>query len=569
MATNILRAREGRLRTALALWIASLVGVGVTASLAGAGCQEVTDSAVRRNTANSGDPGADGGGNENACADNDDGPPPGQRLTKLEYNNVIRDLFGLTGDFAADFSEPGAGATGFTTESSAQNISAGIVLDFYRGAGAVVEALFAKSPNPLLTCTGGEECAAKIIRELAPRAFRRPVTDDEVNPLVNLYKASTAVGLNFNDAMKSVVTGILMAPQFIFRPYDLPTTQDARVPLTSHELASRMSFFIWGSIPDSALAAAAADGTLTTPAVLESHVRRMLKDPRSSYLKNFSSQWLSLDELDTQQRSQERFPDWGKDMQASMKNETLTFMNNVVESDVSVMDLIAAKYSFVDKNVSKIYGLTGAFEQFTRVPLDQHRSGLLTQPAVLAVTSSGDATSPVRRGKWVLQKLLCSAPPPPPPGVPMAVDIDGGAALGESQIRERMAQHRTLEASCNGCHSAMDPIGLTFENYDSMGFFRTTYSNGVPVDASGQLPSGEKLADAMDLAALLEKDSRFPTCFTARLSSFAEGEDMTTPKNRCGIETIAKVSVGTDKSFSQVIVGIVSSRSFLTRAVQP
>lgn len=493
-------------------------------------------------------------------------PADSQRLTKLEYNNVIRDLFGLTNDFATNFSVPAAGSAGFTTESSGQNISADIVFDFYNAAIAVTDALFAKSPNPLLTCTSGDACAKQIITDLTTRAFRRPPTVDEVNLLYNLYKSS---GASFNDSMKLVVTGVLLSPQFIFRTYDLPPISIAQVPLTDYELASRLSFFIWGSIPDKELMAAAAAGSLQDSVSLRAQVLRMLKDSKASYLsRNFGSQWVGLDNFEATSLDTTRFPKWNAGMKASMRNETLAFMDNVFLTNQSIMDFITAKYTFVDQNVSQIYGISGIQSaQFTRVNLDKNRIGIFGQPAILAMNSSSDHTSPVRRGKWVLDRILCSAPGAPPVDVPALPSAPQGDLTDESLIRTRLAQHRNSGSSCFGCHSVMDPVGLSFENFDSMGFYRTTYINGAPVDASGQLPTGERLSSYTDVAQILKTDTRFPVCFTAKLTSFAQGRDATSFSDRCGVQAVVNSSIGTDKKLYDLVIGIVLDPGFRQRIV--
>jgi hypothetical protein len=490
-------------------------------------------------------------------------PVEGQRLTKLEYNNVIRDLFGLQQDFSHDFPEPGTGSAGFTTESSAQTLSPEIVTNFYHSANAVTDAVYASNPNPFLTCTNGDPCATQLITSLATRAFRRPPTEEEVNDLFALYKSSRAP---FSEAMKLVVSGILLAPQFIFRMLDNPTTPESYVELTDYELASRISFFLWGSIPDAALLSAAADGSLST--TLPTQVRRMLNDSRSTYLaRNFATQWLALGALDAQSRSPERYPVWSPAMQASMKGEVIAFTENVLLHDASVLDFVAANYTFVDENVGQIYGISGT-SNFQKVNVDGNRAGVLTQPALLALTSNGDVTSPVRRGKWVLQQLLCSEPPPPPGDVPPLPNADGDAVTGESRIRERLAQHKLQGAECFGCHVAMDPIGLAFEQFDSTGYFRTNYRDGVPVDSSGMLPTGEQLNGVADLSNLLKNDSRFPSCFTSKLSSFALGRDMTTSVDRCSVDEVARAAIGPGRVSSELIIGIVMSDAFRTRSIQ-
>ncbi|MCB0363119.1 MAG: DUF1592 domain-containing protein, partial [Bdellovibrionales bacterium] len=493
-----------------------------------------------------------------------------QRLTALEYNNVVRDLFSLSGDFSSNFSKPSSGSAGFRTESSVQNISAEIVLDFYNGSMSVVEALFALNPNPLLgQCTSGNACAKNILGDLAFRAFRRPLTEDELIKIFSLYESEFQVNNSFEDGLKVAVQGILMSPQFIFRTFDNSTVVSDSTRLTDYELASRLSFFIWGSIPDRELMELAASQKLSSPEVLNEQARRMLKDPKSSYLASeFGYQWAGLKQFESTELDVDRFPEWSEETKRSMKQETLKFLNYVLRNDLSVMEIVSANYTFVDSRVAQIYGISGVSKtDFEKVDLGEDRLGLLSQPAILAMNSLGNHTSPVRRGKWILQNILCDAPPPPPENVlPLPVP-DVGELYGESQIRKRMEQHRAQGSTCYSCHNTMDPIGLTFENFDSMGYFRTKYVDGKSVDASGSLPTGEYFQNSAEMTNFLIKDKRFPTCFTAKLASFAQGRDMTSYADKCGVSSMALHSAGKDRKFSDLVVDIVTSYNFGWRKV--
>lgn len=503
-----------------------------------------------------------------ACAPASDlAAAPIQRLTKIEYNNVIRDLFGLTKDYSAGFSADAEGSAGFTTEGVAQNLSLSVVTDYWNASQAVVTDLFALNPNPLLaTCSSGTACAKTIITNLATKAFRQPPTDAEVTSLLAVY--TSAGSTVFTDGLKLAVNAILVSPNFIFRVYQLPADNGSTTTLTDYELASRLSFFIWGSIPDAALLADAAQGRLRQTAVLEGHVRRMLADSRVSYLaKSFGYEWLKLDKFETTSLDTTRFPTWNDSLKQSMKNETLTFANNVFTQDQSVMDFITAKYSFLDKNMSQHYGIAGATgTQFTKLPLDTHRIGVLTQASILALTSVSSRTAPVRRGKWFLEQILCSGVGQPPANVPPLPVPANGDLTDESMIRERLAQHVQQGAACMGCHSALDPVGFAYENYDAAGIFRTTYLNGKAVDASGKLPSGEAVSNFIDLATIAKNDVRYPLCFSKKIASFAQGRDMTTYADTCTTQNIA-MAIGPNQKFSDLVVRIVLDNSFRSRKV--
>ena len=509
-----------------------------------------------------------------------DSPLEMQRLTKLEYNNVVRDVFGVTGDFSKDFSAPAQGPAGFTTESAAQNLSKEIILDLFQASSTVAQAAIAQAlkPQSPLTkdCGSNEQCVTDAITSLLTRSFRRPPLAEEVNRFVNLFK--TAPKTAYLEKMQVVIQVILLSPQFLFRAADNSPENISKlgagsvVLLTDYELASRLSFFIWGSVPDDALLKDASEGKLREPENLKKHAIRLLGDARSNYLsKNFSSQWLGLEKLDRLSLDSKRFPNWGNGVKQSMRQETEAFMDNMFKGNKSVLDIVNADYSFADKNLEPIYELAPRMNQpantFYEFKLPKNRQGILGQAGLLAMNSGGDHTTPVVRGKWVLEKFLCSSPPPPPPDVPMLAAAANGDLKVESKIRERLAGHRAQGAACFACHASMDPIGLSFENFDSMGYFRSKYIDGTLVDASGKLPSGEVLVDMIDLANVLGKNEKFPQCFTSHLSSFATGRNMLSSESSCDVQSIAKAAIGEDKPISETISAIVTSNSFRFRKV--
>ncbi len=557
--------------------------VAVAIGLAAAGCQGIIGSPTGNGGANGNAPSSSSGGTNGMTGGTNamtggtcsvaPAPAPVQRLTKLEYNNVVRDLFGVQKDYAAGFSADAAGPAGFTTEGVAQNLSLSNVTDYLSAAKAVVADVFAASPNRLLTCTSGDACAQSIITTLATKAFRGPPPADEIANLMTVYKSSTSPV--FADALKLAVRAILVSPRFLFRFYLVPVNSSTLTPLTDYELASRLSFFLWGSIPDDLLMADAAQGRLQESAVLKGHVLRMLADSRVVYLSNsFGHQWLQLDHFDATNLDTLRFPTWNSSLKSSMKSETLAFLNHVFGQDTSVMDFVAGKYSFLDQSLSQHYGIpmpAGAGTQLTQVALNDQRVGILTHASILALTSVANRTSPVRRGMWVLEQILCSGTGGPPPNVPaLPAPANGNTELqAESAIRQRLAQHVELGAACSACHSRLDPIGYGYENYDSAGIWRTTYLDGTPVDASGQLPTGETFKNLDDLAKIVQSDSRYPWCFTKRLASFAEGRDMTGAADDCTTQPIAQTSVGPAQKFSDLVFRLIQDPSFRSRQVNP
>ena len=496
-------------------------------------------------------------------------PEAGQRLTKLEYGNVIRDIFGLDQDFSKTFALPSMGSAGFSTEGNIQNVSSEIVLDFYDASVAVANAVLAKPPAFFANCTGDESCVKKIIDTLILQGYRRPPMAEDTQKFFKLYTSAT--GANFSSGMKLVIRALLLSPHFIFRTPDntiQPTGDLGLVSLSDFELASKLSFFIWGSVPDEELLKAAAAGQLKDPKNITAHALRLLKSPKSVYLsRTFGDQWLGLAKLDKVNLDTTRFPDWNASVRNSMRSETLMFIDNLVKNDLSPLEIIKANYSFADQNIAKIYGISGGAATFEKVSLDANRRGILSQPALLAMNSAGDHTTPVQRGKWVLEKMLCAAPPPPPDNIPALPVGQNMATKSEAKIRERLAAHRTQGATCTACHTAMDPIGLTFENFDSSGIYRSKYADGTAIDASGVLPTGEKLKNFVDLANVLEQDKRFSVCFVSYLSSFANGIDMMASQNKCLAENIAKNTIQKDMKISDVVLEIVMSTPFRFRKI--
>lgn len=489
-----------------------------------------------------------------------------QRIGRNEYNNVIRDLFGLTQNFTVNFMPDQLGGD-FTTLAAAQTLSPDAIESYWMAAKVVAKAVADQTTNKFITCESGDPCAQQLIAKLADRAYRRPATDQEKQQLFQLFKAG--VSLDFKGRMRLVIQAVLMNPQFIFRTNPIPNanTNDP-IPLTHYELASKLSFFIWGSIPDELLTQSAANGTLTQPKVLEDHVRRMLKDPRSSYLYNtFAPQWVKLSKITEKVLDTERFPAWNDSLRESMRMETRTFLTETLKSDNSVLELVSADYSYINSILAGHYGIAGNFtaNTYSKTKLPENRKGVITQAAVLTMNSAGDHTLPVVRGKFILENFLCDSPPPPPDDVP-TLELEGSGNLTkESQIRERMAEHRMLGPACYSCHQAMDPIGLSFEKFDSSGRYRQAYIDGVAVDSSGELPTGEKLTGAVDLANVLTEDIRFASCFSSKLASFATGRDMTTVEHKCFAQGLAQKTVSKDKKFSDLVVGLVTSFEFLNR----
>jgi mono/diheme cytochrome c family protein len=427
------------------------------------------------------------------------------------------------------------------------------------------------SRRRLYVCTpkaAAEEaaCAAKILNTLATRAYRRPVpqSGSEMETLLEFYRTGRESG-SFDSGIQRAVARVLVDPNFLFRFERESAGVAPGMPfrLSDLELASRLSFFLWSSIPDDELREAAVRGQLKNPAVLERQVRRLLADPRADALvSNFAGQWLFLRELKNVRPDS---PDFDENLRRSFQQETELLFRTIVREDRPIIDLLDADFTFVDERLAKHYGMEGIRgSRVRRVSLaaNDPRRGLLGQGSVLTVTSAANRTSPVVRGKWVLDNLLGMPPPQPPPGVETNLEKDA-AQVKVTSLRQRLEMHRA-NAVCASCHKVMDPIGLTLENFDHVGKWRTT-DGKAPIDATAQLVDGTKLDGPLSLRrALLERSDVFATVATEKLLTYASGravqyQDM--PAVRAIIRDAAR-----DKyRFSSLVIGIVKSTPFQMR----
>ena len=410
-------------------------------------------------------------------------------------------------------------------------------------------------------------CAKTIVSALARRAYRRPVTDTDLTVPLSFYEQARAEG-GFDAGIEMALRSILASTEFLFRierdPNDLAANTNYRV--TDVELASRLSFFLWSSLPDEELLAAAAAGKLKDPDVVEAQVKRMLADPRSeAMVTSFAGQWLYLRNLAASTPDARMFPDFDDNLRQAFRRETELFFDSIVREDRSALDLLRADYTFVNERLARHYGIPNVYgSRFRRVSLapDSVRGGLLGQGSILTVTSYANRTSPVLRGKWILENILGTPPPPPPPNVPPLPDNgSGGRALS---MRERMTQHRANPA-CSGCHQLMDPAGLSMEHFDAIGRWRAKTEGGSDVDASGGLPDGSTFDGLSGLrAALLNRPELFVTTVTEKLMTYALGrglEDDDAP----AVRAVVRDSRRSDFRFSTLVLGVVNSAPFRMR----
>jgi hypothetical protein len=409
-----------------------------------------------------------------------------------------------------------------------------------------------------------QACAEKIISSLARRAYRRPIAADDLPPLLALFRQGAAED-GFEAGVRLALLKILVSPEFIFRmEFDPPDAAAGQVRrIGDVALASRLSFFLWSSIPDDELLAVAERGELGDTSVLERQVRRMLADPRSHTLvKNFAGQWLFLRNIARIQPDPAAFPNFDENLRQALEQETELLVDSTLREDRSIVDLLTADYTFVNQRLAEHYGIKGVYgSEFRRVAVeDPNRQGLLGQASILTVTSYPNRTAPTIRGKWVLEQLLGTPPPPPPPNVP---SLKEDASAQPVTMRQRMEQHRANPA-CAVCHRIMDPLGFALENFDGLGRWRDSAVPGTgPIDSSGVLPDGTRFDGPAGLReVLLNRQELFVETFTERLLTYALGRGVE-EYDRPVIRKIVREA--RDPRWSSIILGIVKSTPFQMR----
>jgi len=402
-------------------------------------------------------------------------------------------------------------------------------------------------------------CAKQILSTLARRAYRQPVNDTDLQAIMSFYDSGQKAG-GFDVGIRSGLQRILASPQFIFRIESDPAPGTMR-RVSDFELASRLSFFLWSTIPDDRLLQLAAGGTLSKPAVLEAEVRRMLSDPRSQALvDNFAGQWLRIRNLRTFVPNSDLFPDFDDNLRQAYKRETELLFDSIIREDRNVLDLMTADYTFVNERLARQYGIAGIYgSQFRRVSVaEPARRGLLGQGSFLAVTSHAERTSPVLRGKWILENILGLTVPPPPPNVPPLKERANGEK--PRTMREQMAEHRANPV-CASCHKVMDSIGFALENYDAVGTWRSLDAD-VPVDASGDLADGTHVNGVVELRnALLKKPDLFVGTMTEKMMTYALGRGIDY-RDMPAVRLIVKDAGRDGYRFSSLVLGMVRSVPF-------
>jgi len=494
-----------------------------------------------------------------------------RRLNRVEYNNTIRDLIGIDFKPADDFPSDDVG-NGFDNIGDVLSIPPILLEKYLAAAESIVEKAFADQAardrilavKPEPDGSNRRQVMRQNLATFATRAFRRPTTDDELSRIYRIVQFARDLGSSDEEAMQSGLQAILSSPHFLFRVELDPAADDADGirELNDYELASRLSYFVWSSMPDEELFTLARQGTLRQPEVLRAQAARMLRDPKSkSLIKDFAGQWLQLRDLPNLTPDQELFPAFDEELRQAMLQETELFLEALIREDRSVLDLLNADFSYVNERLARHYGLTGVEgDEFRRVKLPDQRRGVLTHGSILLLTSNPTRTSPVKRGKWILDNILGEPPLPPPAGVP---ELDEGVELLGS-LRERMEQHRADE-SCAVCHRQMDTLGFGLENFDAIGAWRVR-DGQAEIDASGSLPGGYDFRSPKELMELLKEQHKqqFCRCLTQKMLTYALGRGLE-PYDRCAVDTIMKKLAEDDFRFSSLVTGIVTSDPFMLR----
>jgi mono/diheme cytochrome c family protein len=432
-----------------------------------------------------------------------------------------------------------------------------------RGVTAARDTLFACRPPAAAEAV----CARRILTSLATRAYRRPARPADLEPLLAFYRDGRDGG-TFESGIERAIRRLLVSPEFLFRVERDPAGVKPGAPyrVGDLELASRLSFFLWSSIPDDELIAAAARGELGRPVMLDRQVRRMLTSPKAeAFVRNFAGQWLFLRNLDATAPVQSVFPDFDDALRQGFRRETELFVESVLRENRSALDLLRADYTFVNERLARHYGIANVYgSRFRRVALgpNSQRGGILGHGSVLTVTSYANRTSPVLRGKWILENIVGTPPPPPLPNVPPLKETDAAGRV--LSMRERMVQHRANPA-CASCHQLMDPAGLSMENFDAIGRWRVRTEAETPVDASGGLPDGSTFSGVSGLrSALLRRPELFVGTLTEKLMTYGLGRGVE-PYDAPTIRTIVRAARSQDYRFSSLVLGIVGSDAFQMR----
>jgi hypothetical protein len=507
------------------------------------------------------------------------------RLNKVEYDNTIRDLIGLDLKPSATFGFPDdTYIEGFDNNADALTASPLLLEKYQAATDAVVQAALSTAAvnaavrARIITCdpakAGDAVCANQVLTAFATRAWRRPVVASEIAPYAGLLSIAKSLGDGFDQAMSAALQAMLLSPKFLFRVETNPGAGKVAV-LGDYEIASRLSYFLWSSMPDDALFASAAAGTLHQPDEIGRQVARLLLDPKGTALvSNLSGEWLGSRELAVQQITLTDVV-FDQDLRAAMAQEASLYLHEMLTGTHPIADLLKSDFAFVNQRLATHYGLPGAttmtaaFQRVT-LPDDRRGAGILTQANTLTVLSLRDRTSPTRRGKWISENLLCVVVPPPPPQIPQ---LTVNNMTAPTSARERLVLHRQKGSACAACHQLIDPMGLALEHYDTVGRWRDT-DLGAAIDTTGAIPITSVPFDgAVNLAQALREDARFTTCIVRKMLTYALGRSLVLSpapgdefNDQSGVDDLRMRAVGSASGFSQ-LMDVIARSPFMTMRI--
>jgi mono/diheme cytochrome c family protein len=494
-----------------------------------------------------------------------------RRLNRTEYNNTIHDLVGVTFQPADDFPADDVGY-GFDNIGDVLTVPPILMEKYLAAAEKIVAQVWVKPElrQRIVTAQPADkskedEVARQVLESFARRAYRRSVSPEEVNRLTNFVKLARSQGDDFDKGIQLAVEAILTSPHFLFHvERDQRPGKNGSQPISEFELATRLSYFLWSSMPDEELFGLARQGKLRQDNNLEAQVRRMLKDPKARALvENFAGQWLQLRNLANINPNPKQFPTFDEALRVAMQKESELFFAAVMNEDRSLTDFLDADFTFLNERLAKHYGIPGVKgEQFRRVALPPGpRGGILTQASILTLTSNPTRTSPVKRGKWILENILGTPPPPPPPGAGELKEDQKSVLSGS--LRQRMEQHRA-NPNCASCHQRMDPLGFGFENFDAVGAWRNK-DGAFAIDPAGVLPSGQSFKGPAELKIILKAQREaFSRCLAEKMLTYALGRGLEA-YDRCAVDEICSNLAKNDHKFSSLVLEVVKSDPFQRR----
>jgi len=500
----------------------------------------------------------------------DPGRPAARRLNRIEYDASIRALFGLDLTPGQQFSPDGS-SYGFDTIADALTMSPVQVEQYYDAAAKVLDVVwrddaamkrvFIAEPGKDLSA---RDAARRVITHFTTRAYRKPAEAKHLDQLMTLFDAASAGKKAFTAAVRPMLHATLISTRFLMRVEDSVADAQGAYPVSSYDLASRLSFLLWSAPPDDALMDLAAADRLKDPAVIEAQAKRLLADPRSRALvENFAGQWLQLRSLDDHKPDQKTFPQFNDALRTAMREEAYLVLLEVFRNDRPLTELLAADFTYLNEDLARHYGISGVSgPQMRRVTLsDPRRGGLVTSAAVLTITADPGRTNIPRRGNYVLGTILGTPPPPPPPNVPQLEETKSDGA--PQTLRKRLEIHRT-NPECAACHAKMDPLGFALENYDAIGRWREQ-QDGVAIDASGKLPNGEIFTGAVEMKqVLLARKAAFARTMTESLLIYALGRGLQ-HSDECVVQDALKALEQNGYRFSALLTTIVRSFPFTHR----